>query len=883
MTAKQLPTGTVTFLFTDIEGSTRLLNRLGDGYAPLLEAHQRLLRETFAAGEGVEIATEGDSFFVVFSRAPHAMAAAIEAQRALARHAWPDGVAVKVRMGLHTGEGILGADNYVGVDVHRAARIAAAGHGGQILVSEATRGLVGQTLEGVTFRDLGEHRLKDLAHPERLYQVVAEGLEAEFPPPRTLDARPTNLPQQLTTFVGRHRELGEVKEVLERTRLLTLTGPGGTGKTRLSLQVAAEMIDAFHDGVFFVPLAPITQPGLVIATIAQTLGLHEDPKRPTVEVLVEHLADKEMLLVLDNFEQVVDAAPDVGQILSSTSRVKVVVTSREALGLHGEQEYPVPPLGVPDPMHLPPLASLSQFEAVSLFVERAKAVNPRFVVNEENAPAVAEITARLDGLPLAIELAAARSKILSPQAMLKRLGHRLALLSGGARDLPGRQQTLRDAIAWSYELLEEDERALFARLSVFVGGFNLEAAEAVCDPDGSLGMDPLEAVGSLVNKSLLRQMEGPGGEPRFFMLETIREYAIERLDESGQGEDLGRRHAERFRDLAARAAPELTGERQSEWLDALAVEHDNLRAAFDWAVERSDADLALRIAAPLWRFWQFRGHLREARVRFERALGLQGGSAQARAAAFEGAGGVVYWMGDFEACARYYQASLDLYRELGDRRGEAEALYNLSFAYLVPQPPDVEGGARLLEESRRVFAELGDEAGQAKVAWGLGNVYYRLEDFERAEAVLSENVDVKRRLGDRFGTAWGLHTLGLVLLRMRKNGEAKARFRESLEMFSEVNDLSGITLLLGDFAAARYEDGDEIEAARMAGAADALREVSGTELASYVFEDPVWLDAIAKLRRDPTYREPFEEGKRLSVDDAVGLALGREPTGQPSE
>ncbi|HEX5949279.1 MAG TPA: adenylate/guanylate cyclase domain-containing protein, partial [Actinomycetota bacterium] len=514
-----LPTGTVTFLFSDIEGSTRLLDSLGDRYPGVLETHQRILREAFRARGGTDVSTEGDSFFVVFRSATQAVAAAVEAQRRIADQGWPEGAVVKVRMGIHTGEGILGGDNYVGVDLHRAARIAAAGHGGQVVVSEATRALVEPAPpEGVTFRDLGEHRLRDLPNTERLAQAVAEGLAAEFPALRSMDARPNNLPVQLTSFVGRRRELDEVEETIRGTRLLTLTGPGGTGKTRLALQAAVELLPDYEDGVFFVALAPITERALVLPAVAQALGLPESTKGSTGEALVDHLRGKRLLLVTDNFEQILDAASDVGMLLSSTEDVSVLATSREPLGLAGEREYPVPPLALPDPAHVSSVEGLSQYEAVSLFVERATAVQPGFRVTNENAPAVAEVCARLDGLPLAIELAAARVKILSPQAMLARLGRALPLLAGGSRDLPQRQRTLRDAIAWSFDLLDEAERRLFARLAVFVGGFSLEAAEAVADPAGELGLDAFDGVASLANKSLLRQMVTGPEEPRFFML-----------------------------------------------------------------------------------------------------------------------------------------------------------------------------------------------------------------------------------------------------------------------------------------------------------------------------------------------------------------------------
>jgi len=459
----ELPTGTVTFLFSDIEGSTRLLQSLGDRWPPILERHRALLRAAFVEHGGEEVGTEGDSFFVVFPTAPGAVSAAAAAQRALSAEGWSDGVDVRVRIGLHTGEASLAAKTYVGLHVHRASRIAGVGHGGQVLLSTATHALVEQSLpDAVELRDLGEHRLRDLEHPEHLWQLVIAGIQNEFPPIASLDAIPNNLPNRLTTFLGREHEIGEVSELLARSRLLTLTGPGGTGKTRLSLEIAGRSLAHYSDGVFFVELAWITEPGLVLATVAQALGLPDRGGRSAVNRLIDHIGVRRMLLVLDNFEQVSAAAPSVTELLSACPNITVLVSSRSILHVSGEQEYPVPPLGLPVPAHLPPLTQLSEFEAVALFIERARSVKPDFAVTNENAPAVAEICVRLDGLPLAIELAAARIRILTPQAMLIRLEHRLGLLAGGSRDLPERQRTLRGAIAWSYDMLDETDRALFA-------------------------------------------------------------------------------------------------------------------------------------------------------------------------------------------------------------------------------------------------------------------------------------------------------------------------------------------------------------------------------------------------------------------------------------
>ncbi|TME76147.1 MAG: adenylate/guanylate cyclase domain-containing protein, partial [Chloroflexi bacterium] len=615
-----LPTGTVTFFFSDIEGSTRLIQQLGERYPDVLLAHHTVLRQALAEHGGNELRTEGDSFFIVFGSALDACSGAAAAQQALQSHAWPEGGRVQVRIGLHTGEATLVGNEYLGLDVHRAARVASAAHGGQVLVSETTRALVDHVLpSSLTLKDLGLHRLKDLARPERLYQLNIDGLPGEFPALRTLEATPNNLPTQMTSFIGRDDQVREGRELLSRARLLTLTGPGGTGKTRLSLQIAADVMDQFPDGVYFVPLAAVQDPELVPSAIAQALAISSTGGRRPIDALLEHLHDKRTLLVLDNFEQLLPAAPLAIMLLEGSPGLRVLVSSRSVLRVYGEQEFPVPPLAVPDLKALPSLSALSQFEAVRLFIERAVAVKPDFRATNENAPAIAGICERVDGLPLAIELAAARIKLFSPQALLSRLEKSLTALGSGARDLPSRQQTLRGAIQWSYEMIDAPGRRLLARFSVFARGGSLEQVESVCGPPDDIGGDVIDMLDQLADQSLVRRLPD-FSEPRFLMLQTIREFAAERLEQSDEAAAIKDRHVQAFIALVQQAQPYVFGSRRKEWLDRLEMEDDNLRAALDWTLATGDAKNAMLLAACLWRFWQMRGHIHEGRARVAAAL-----------------------------------------------------------------------------------------------------------------------------------------------------------------------------------------------------------------------------------------------------------------------
>jgi predicted ATPase/class 3 adenylate cyclase len=891
------PTGTVTCLFSDIEGSTRIELALGTGpYRDLRERHRELLRAAFAAHDGYEQSTEGDSFFVLFRRAGDAVAAAVDGQRAIAAESWPDGAEVRVRMGLHTGEIEAIAGDVIGYDINRTARIAALAHGGQVLLSDAIRTLVAEALPaGVGLRDLGAHRLKDLRQPEHLAQLVIDGLPDTFPPLRSLDARPNNLPIQLTTFVGRDRELADALGLLSSNRLLSLTGPGGTGKTRLSLQLAAAAADDFPDGVWFVALDAVRDPTLVAPTIARTVGLADNKSKRSVDLLADEIGEGRVLLVLDNFEQVTEAGPDITELLRRCPNVKAIVTTRIPLRVSGEQEYPVPGLPAPpdtsrlsevERLNLPPelreldLETLTQFEAVRLFIARAASVRPAFAVTNANAPAVAGIAARLHGMPLAIELAAARIKLLTPDQVLARLEHHLDLLTAGSRDLPERQQTLRGAIGWSYDLLDDGARRLVDRLSVFRGGFDLEVAERVCGPAGEVGGDVVERIGELVDQSLVRFDEGLD-EPRFAMLETIREYAAEMLRERGEAEVMADRHAAAMLEFAQLAAPELSGASQRVWLERLEREHDNMRAALDRAIARPDPVLGARLSFALWRFWQQRGYLNEARARFER-LAAQGWTLEPvdEARFDEAFGGVAYWQSDKPTATRRYDEALRLWREIGDKREIANALYNRAYADLIDAmegrlTDGPSGSAAHLDEALAIYRDLGDQGGEGNILWALGSINYFTANASVAESWYRRSLDLHRSAGNRSMEAWSMHMLGLSLVGQRRFEEARDIIHHALRHFHEAGDVSGVTLVLDDLAIVAIGLNDAERGGRLWGAARHLQDRTGTALADYVeqnnrlFKVPTPRDALA-----PDELERLgAEGAAMSLDEIVAYAL----------
>jgi predicted ATPase len=810
---RQLPTGTVTFLFSDIEGSTRLLHELGtERYAEVLAEHRALMRRAFTAHGGVEVDTQGDAFFVAFGSADAAAAAAIDAQQSLV--AGP----IHVRMGMHTGTASFSDGSYVGRDVHLGARICAAGHGGQVLLSRQARDLIdGDVL------DLGEHRLKDFATAVWIYQLGHE----RFPPLRTISN--TNLPRPASALVGRGREIAEVSDALrDGARLLTLTGPGGTGKTRLAIAAATELVPFNRNGVFWVPLAAMTDPALVISEVAQTLGAKSE--------LAEHVGEREMLILLDNFEQVVDAASELSALLSACPNLRALVTSRERLRVQGEVEYAVPPLAEPD--------------AVELFCTRA---------GVDTDATIAELCRRLDNLPLAVELAAARASVLSPSQILGRLAQRLDLLKGG-RGADARQQTLRATIEWSHDLLNADEQALFARLAVFAGGFTLEAAEQIVDAD-------LDTLQSLVDKSLVRHVEA-----RFIMLETIREFAAERLAESSDANEYRRRHADFFVALATEAESSLE-KNQKEWLSRLEAEKDDIRAALDQLEALGEIQRAMQFAGALAVYWDM-DHVAEGKHRLERLLAIDERPTSSRAKALATAGLLARQSGDHKTASRRAGEALALYRDLGDAQGNAGVTVTLGLA--LADEGDFAGARELFETSVQLFHDLGDEVNALFASRLLAWMYDELGDRVKAWALYEQNLGWARTLGNRPMEAQALGAVASMALDQGRADDAVSLLKDVLRIDRDMGANFQTAIDLTRFARAlAFAGGRDTEAASLLAIAEVLRVEMGAGGMPYLLRNHDEALAILRTRLDEAaLADALRQGANLRADEAIALALG---------
>ncbi|MEE8119951.1 MAG: tetratricopeptide repeat protein [Anaerolineales bacterium] len=861
-----LPGGTVTFLFTDIEGSTKLLKQLRDQYSTLLDEHREILRDAFLKWNGHEVDSRGEEFFVAFPRATDAVAAAVHAQRELATHTWPEAVDVRVRIGLHTGEPWVAEEGYVGIDVHRAARIANVGHGGQVLLSETTAALVIDELpEGVSLLDLGRHRLKDVRRTEQIRQLVIDGLSADFPPLKSLEALPPdtpgekrrhNLPAELTPFIGRETELVEIGDLLRdpSIRLLTLVGVGGMGKTRLSLHAAAELVEEFPDGVWLVEFAQLRDPELVPQHAAAVFGVsaqEAEEGRDVGDVLTSYLRDKNLLMLLDNCEHLIEACAGLAEnLLRECPEVQLFATSRENLGIPGEKSFVVSSMEVPPETSLP--QELETYEATRFFVDRALAALPNFQPTSDNSASIANICRRLDGVPLAIELAAVRVKILAPEQIEDLLQDRFQLLTGGSRTALERHQTLRATMDWSFDLLTEPEQYLLTRLSVFAGGWTLEDAEGLIQSDLGTIINILDFLSNLVDKSLVI-VDHKHGLVRYGMLETVRQFTAELLTASGNADESRQRHASLFIKLAEEADPKIRGADQSEWLEILSDEHENLRAALGWSIASDRANDAARLVGALGWFWFLRGYWEEAWKWLTMSLDMVSDpEPRLRAKALYRAGGLEVIRGNIIGPPELIKEALEICTDIGDEEGMAWCLNLLGQATTFDRQ-DLEEGYANLTKSIELFQSLGDEWG---VAWStryLGQIAEIEEDFERSIALQEEALQRFEDLGDIWNVAHSLFLLGgtlrdhgdyqeakkvyleslskcelvednvmaahalmglgMVALEMEHYREADEHLRDALEVMQRIGDDNCASRITGDLARVAQHDGDHDQAA----------------------------------------------------------------------
>jgi predicted ATPase/class 3 adenylate cyclase len=907
-----LPAGTVTFLFTTVEGSVRLLEQHPQAYRAALVRYDALLRGAVESHGGAVFESVGDAVYAAFARSPDAVAAALAAQVALQSERWGEVGEIKARMALHTGDVELQGQHYFGAPLYRSARIMATAHGEQVLLSSVTAGLVREALpERATLRGLGTHRLKDLAAPEEIFQALHPDLRADFPPLKSLSTLHNNLPVQLTSFVGRERELAEVQRLLAAARLVTLVGIGGTGKTRLSLQVAAEALEDFPDGVWQVELAALGDAALVPQAVASALGVREEPGRPLLDTLLDFLRPKRLLLLLDNCEHLLAACAALAEsLLRACPEVRILATSQAPLEVPEERVWAVPSLGVPDPQRLPRdgsalVAALATYEAVRLFVDRAVATLPSFSLTERNARAVAEVCRQLDGIPLAIELAAARVNVITVEQIAARLQDRFRLLTRGNRAALPRQQTLRAVVAWSYDLLQQAEQALFNRLSVFAGGWTLPAAVAVCaDPEAdeehttndqrnSAAAICAGEVGDLLSHLKGRSLvvaeagaDAAGGAEemgRFRMLETLRQYGWERLVERGEAGATQHRHAVYYLEVAEAAEPQVTGPQQAVFSQRLDTEHDNLRAALRWAAESRAAETGWRLGGALYRFWILRGYFSEGRERLAALLALPApadseSARAARAKALHGAGILAVQQGDYNAARLLYQESLAIRRSLGNKRGVADLLNNLGV--LARYQGDYDAARPLYEESLALYRELGEKRPIAFALNNLASVIRYQGDHEAARLLYQESLALLQEVGDKWAAANLLNNLGEVALEQRRYSDARSRLEEGLTALRELGERRALAFLLENFGGlAAAAQAEPERAFRLVGAAAALREAIGAPLPpTEKARLDRWLEPARRTLSQEAQERALAEGRAMPLDAAMDYALEGAPT-----
>ncbi len=811
------PTGNVTFLFTDIEGSTRLAQEFPESLPAALEKHHSILQEAIESNNGFVFEIVGDAFCCAFENADDAVRASVDAQINLANENWED-VKIRIRIGIHSGNAEWNGKTYMGyIVLARTARVMSAAYGEQILISNDAYELCFPKLpvrpadggfgkekgeNKISFRDLGVRRLKDVIEPIRLFQIVSKQLREEFPPLKTLDARPNNLPVQLSGFIGRADEIKHAKELLKNNRLLTLTGAGGLGKTRFSLQVASDLIDDFANGVWFVELAAVSDPVFLPITIINDLRLKEEQKKTPEETLADHLKDKEILIILDNCEQIIESCAKLTEnLLLTCPKLKVIATSREALNCIGEQTYRIPPLTLPDPDHKYTPEQLTQYESVRLFIERALAVNPNFRVTNENSTALAEVCLRLDGIPLAVELAATRTKILSVEKIYERLDDRFNLLTGGKRTALPRQQTLRALIDWSYDLLSENEKILWSRLSVFSGGWTLEAAEKVCSDETISKNDILELLSQLAEKSVIIYDET---KDRYRILESLKQYGIEKLP---AGNEIFIKHLNYFLELSEKAKPELLGENTKFWMRVIEADHSNFISAIEWSVRNENSEKGIITVAALGRFWNITGQystgIRLIEIILESAGSLNKSS---KVNVLNWIGSFKSSQGDYEQAKKYYEEILIIRKETGDKSGIAGSIHNLGNVAL--SQGDYEKAKKYYEESMAIYKEIGDKKGIATPILSLGNISLNQGDYEKAKMYYEESLAIKKEIGNKDGIARSINNLGNLAYYQGDYEQAKKYYKESLHICNEIGNKNGIAASISNLGSVASNQGE---------------------------------------------------------------------------